>query len=358
MSIQRKRRLVMTGGGTAGHVMPNIALLPELRLEEYLIAYIGSKDGIEKELIRKQRVRYYEISSGKFRRYMSAKNITDPFRVIKGYNEAKKILRQLKPDVVFSKGGFVSVPVVVAAGHLGIPVIIHESDITPGLANKIAMRHASVICCTFPETIKYVPEEKAVLTGTPVRSELIAGSSIIGHRFTGLTGDNKPVILVTGGSTGAKNLNEALWSILPELLKTFNVVHLCGRGKGDERYNDIRGYVQIEYADEEMKDLFAMADLVISRAGSNTIFELLTLHKPNLLIPLPASASRGDQILNAASFKNSGYSEVLEEEDLTPETFLSAVNNLYLNKESYIEKMEKSEMNNAIQKIVDIIDAV
>ncbi len=358
MATQRKRRIVMTGGGTAGHVMANIALLPELRFEEYLIAYIGSTDGIEKELIKKQHVRYYEISCGKLRRYMSTQNLTDPFRVIKGYSQAKKLLRKLRPDVVFSKGGFVSVPVVVAAGHLNIPVIIHESDITPGLANKIAMRHASKICCTFPETIRYVPEEKAVLTGTPIRSELIAGSKTIGFRYTGLPNNNKPVILVTGGSTGAKNLNEALWRILPELLNTFNVVHLCGRGKNDERYDNLEGYVQIEYADDEMKDLLAMADIVISRAGSNTIFELLALRKPNLLIPLPESASRGDQILNAKSFKNSGYSDVLEEENLTPESFLAAINNLYLNKDSYIENMENSEMSNAIPKIVDLIDAL
>ena len=222
MTQKRRRRIVMTGGGTAGHVMPNIALLPELRAEDYLIAYIGSEDGIEKQLIKDQHIRYYGISSGKLRRYMSLQNFTDPFKVIKGYTQAKKILKKLKPDVVFSKGGFVSVPVGVAAGRMDIPVIIHESDMTPGLANKIAMRYADKICCTFPETIKYIPEDKAYLTGTPIRSELISGNVAAAYRFTGLA-HGKPVILVVGGSTGAKNLNEAVRKVLPTLLEKFQV---------------------------------------------------------------------------------------------------------------------------------------
>ncbi len=346
----------MTGGGTAGHVMPNIALLPELRLEDYLIAYIGSENGIEKDLIKEQHVKYYGISSGKLRRYMSLQNLTDPFKVIKGYTQAKKILKKLKPDVVFSKGGFVTVPVVVAAGRMGIPVIIHESDMTPGLANKIAMRYAKTICCTFPETLKHIPESKAVLTGTPIRAELIEGDKNKGFQFTGLT-PGKPVILAVGGSTGAKNLNEALWRILPELVNTYNVVHLCGSGKTDPRYDNIRGYVQYDYINEQMRDLLAMADIVVSRAGANAIFEFLTLRKPNLLVPLPADASRGDQILNANSFKKQGYSAVITEDKITPKSLLKEINDLYKNRNKYIEEMEKSSLQNSIMKIVDLIDS-
>jgi len=357
MERTRKRRIIMTGGGTAGHVMPNIALLPELRAEDYLIAYIGSENGIEKDLIREQRIKYYGIASGKLRRYMSLQNFTDPFRVIKGYSQAKKILKKLKPDVVFSKGGFVTVPVVVAAGRMGIPVIIHESDMTPGLANKIAMRYAKKICCTFPETIKYIPSEKAVLTGTPIRAELIKGDKKAGYDFTGLT-PGKPVILVVGGSTGAKNLNDALWAILPELVKSYNVVHLCGAGKTDPSYNDVRGYVQFDYVNEQMRDLLAMADIVVSRAGANAIFEFLTLRKPNLLVPLPAEASRGDQILNADSFKRQGFSAVIEEKDITPKALMKAINSLYKNKQHYIDAMAQSTLQDSISKIIDLIDTI
>ena len=347
----------MTGGGTAGHVMPNIALLPELRAKKYLIAYIGSENGIEKDLIKDQHIKYYGIASGKLRRYMSLQNFTDPFKVIKGYTQAKKILKKLKPDVVFSKGGFVTVPVVVAAGRMGIPVIIHESDMTPGLANKIAMRYANTICCTFPETIKYIPENKAFLTGTPIRAELIEGSRSKGFEFTGLT-PGKPVILVVGGSTGAKNLNEAIYKILPVLVKHYSVVHLCGAGKAESEYNDIRDYVQYEYVNEEMRDVLAMADIVISRAGANAIFEFLTLRKPNLLVPLPADASRGDQILNANSFKKQGYSAVMMEEDITPKGLLAEINDLYRNRQKYIDAMEKSTLRDSIGKVIELIDNI
>ena len=355
MDTSRRRRLVMTGGGTAGHVMPNIALLPGLREENYLIAYIGSEEGIEKDLIKGQKIKYYGISSGKLRRYMSLQNLSDPFKVIKGYSQAKKILKKLKPDVVFSKGGFVSVPVVVAAGRLGIPVIIHESDMTPGLANKIAMRYASTICCTFPETIKYIPESKAVLTGTPIRAELLEGNKANAFTFTGLTPD-KPVILCVGGSTGAQNLNEAIRTILPDLLKHFNVVHLCGAGKTDSKFDNIKGYIQYEYINEEMRDLLAMADIVISRAGANAIFEFLALRKPNLLIPLPADSSRGDQLLNADSFKKQGYSAVITEDKITSKSLLKEIYSLYKNKDRYVAAMEGSELKDSIGKILELID--
>lgn len=259
------KRIVLTGGGTAGHVTPNIALLPSLKEAGYEVFYIGSYEGIEKKLIEEMDIPYYGISSGKLRRYKSVKNLTDPFRVLKGFGQANKLMKQIKPDIVFSKGGFVSVPVVLAAGRKHIPVIIHESDMTPGLANRIASKSANKICCNFPETVKYLPQEKAVLTGSPIRKELMSGSKIKGLEFCGFEAA-KPVILVVGGSTGAVKVNEAVRGILPELLKKYQVVHLCGKGKTDETLNGTAGYVQYEYINKELRDLFATADIVVSRA--------------------------------------------------------------------------------------------
>lgn len=348
------KKIVLTGGGTAGHVTPNIALIPSLQEAGYEIFYIGSYNGIEKTLIESLDIPYYGIASGKLRRYKSLKNLTDPFRVLKGLSQSKKLMKQIKPDIVFSKGGFVSVPVVLAAGQKGIPVIIHESDMTPGLANKIAMRKADKICCNFPETVGYLPKGKAVLTGSPIRKELLLGNKIAGLDMCGFTTD-KPVIMVVGGSSGAVKINEAIRQILPELLQKFQVVHLCGKGKTDETLNHLKGYKQFEYISSEMRDLFAVSDIVISRAGANAICELLALKKPNLLIPLSANASRGDQILNANSFKEHGYSSVLTEEDMTSETLLNAVNALYAGRHEYIRNMENSKESNAISLIVNLI---
>ncbi len=348
------KRIILTGGGTAGHVTPNIALLPSLKEAGYEVFYIGSYNGIEKKLIEDLDIPYYGISSGKLRRYKSLKNLSDPFRVLNGYRQARSLMKKIKPDVVFSKGGFVSVPVVLAASHKHIPVIIHESDMTPGLANKIAMRGATKICCNFPETVKYLPKEKAVLTGSPIRSELLSGNKLAALKMCNFTSD-KPVLMIVGGSTGAVHVNEAVRGILPELLKKFQVVHLCGKGKTDTKLNNIEGYVQFEYISKEMRDLFAMSDIVISRAGANAICELLALKKPNLLIPLSANASRGDQILNANSFKEHGYSAVLTEEEMTPASLLTAVNELYTNRNKYIQNMENSEQSDAIGKIMELI---
>jgi len=349
------KKIIMTGGGTAGHVTPNIALMPALKEAGYEIEYIGSINGMEKGLIEAQNIPYHGISSGKLRRYFDWKNFSDPFRVLKGYGQAISLMKKLKPDVVFSKGGFVSVPVVLAARHCHIPAIIHESDITPGLANKIAIKGAKKVCCNFPETMKYLPPEKAVLTGSPIRQELLLGNKLAGLELCGFTTD-KPIIMVVGGSTGAVHVNEAVRKILPELLKSFQVVHLCGKGKMDTSLNNLGGYIQFEYISEQMRDLFAISDIVISRAGANSICELLALKKPNLLIPLSANASRGDQILNAKSFKEHGYSSVIFEEDLTPEVLLNAVNELYENRHTYINNMAKSKESNAIPIIMELIE--
>ena len=350
------KRIILTGGGTAGHVTPNIALLPRLRELQYDIHYIGSYNGIEKELIEQFGIPYHGISSGKLRRYFSVQNFTDPFRVLKGFGEAKRLIRLLKPDVIFSKGGFVSVPVVMAGKKCKVPVIIHESDMTPGLANKLSFPSATKVCCNFPETVELLPADKAVLTGSPIRQELLEGDAQKARDFTGLTED-KPVILVIGGSLGAVAVNNAVRSCLPELLKNFQVIHLCGRGKLDPTLNNLNGYVQYEYIKDELKDLFALTDIVISRAGANAICELLALHKPNLLIPLSANASRGDQVLNARSFERQGFSMVLEEEEITDEKFLSCIRQLYENRQSYKDAMSRSRQQDSIDTIIDLIEA-
>lgn len=349
------KRIVLTGGGTAGHVTPNIALIAKLQELNYDIHYIGSYNGIEKDLIEKLGVKYYGISSGKLRRYLDIKNFSDPFKVLKGISQAKKLMKKLKPDVVFSKGGFVAVPVVLAAKKRKIPTIIHESDMTPGLANRLCIPSAVKVCANFPETLNYLPKEKAVLTGTPIRKELFAGNRIKGLDFCGFTA-NIPVILVIGGSTGALKVNEAVRNLLPTLLKRFQVIHLCGKGKMDPDYQGMKGYVQFEYISTELSDLFAAADLVISRAGANAICELLALKKPNILIPLSAAASRGDQILNAESFEHQGYSYVIKEEELTNETLLAGVNYVYDNCEKYKSAMNNSIQNDATLAIVKLIE--
>jgi UDP-N-acetylglucosamine--N-acetylmuramyl-(pentapeptide) pyrophosphoryl-undecaprenol N-acetylglucosamine transferase len=350
----KMKRIVLTGGGTAGHVTPCIALLPELKKEGYDIHYIGSYNGIERKLIEEYNIPYYGISSGKLRRYFDPKNFSDPFKVMKGYFEARKILKKLKPDVVFSKGGFVSVPVVLAAKKYSIPVIIHESDITPGLANKIAIPAARKVCANFPETLKYLPAEKAVLTGTPIRKELFSGNKIKGLDFCGFTA-NKPVILIIGGSTGSKIINDVVRGMLPTLLRDYQIVHLCGKGNLDDKLNGLEGYVQYEYIKKELSDLFAAADLVISRAGANSICELLALRKPHILIPLSQRSSRGDQILNAESFEKQGYSYLLKEEALSVSSLLQAIEDVMGNKNAYIEAMTHSELNNSIGTIIKLI---
>ena len=349
------KKIIMTGGGTAGHVTPNIALMPALKEAGFDIEYIGSINGMEKGLIEATGTPYHGISSGKLRRYFDWKNFSDPFRVLKGYGQAVSLMKKIKPDVVFSKGGFVSVPVVLAARHCHIPAIIHESDITPGLANKIAIKGAKKVCCNFPETMKYLPADKAVLTGSPIRRELFSGNAENAIRLCNFKDHSKPVLLIIGGSLGSKIVNEAVRKVLPELLEKFYVIHLCGKGNLDNSLSGTIGYAQFEYASSELTDMFALADMAISRAGANSICELLALHKPNILIPLSAAASRGDQVLNANSFKKQGFSYVLEEEHLTAEALLKAVQEVYDNRQKYIDAMAQSGQMDSIGTIVDLI---
>lgn len=348
------KKIVLTGGGTAGHVTPNIALLPNLQKEEFEVHYIGSYEGIERKLIEDVKIPYYGISSGKLRRYIDLKNFSDPFRVIKGFHEANRILKKIKPDIVFSKGGFVSVPVVLAAKKNKIPTIIHESDMTPGLANKLCIPSAQKVCCNFKETFDLLPKEKAVLTGTPIRKELFEGNPTKAKDFCGFTND-KPTILIIGGSTGSVAINHAVRESLDAILPNYHVIHLCGKGNLDSSLNDKEGYAQFEYVSKELRDIFSLSDLVISRAGANAICELLALKKPNILIPLSKAASRGDQILNAKSFKKNGFSYVIEEEELSKISLLNAIHDVYIHKERYQKAMAESEMSNSIEIIMQLI---
>ena len=347
-------KIILTGGGTAGHVTPNIALLPALREGGFEISYIGSFKGIERTLIEEQHIPYYPISSGKLRRYFDVKNFTDPFRVLRGFAQAKRLIKMIRPDVVFSKGGFVSVPVVLAAKTLGVPVVIHESDMTPGLANKIAMRGATKICCNFPETMAYLPADKAVLSGSPIRSELLCGSRDKALSFLGFA-DDKPILLVMGGSIGSVFINNAVRGSLDTLLQDFQIIHLCGKNNLDASLDGREGYRQFEYISDELPDLFAAASLVVSRAGANAICELLALRKPNILIPLSRNASRGDQILNANSFEKQGFSVVLEEEGVTGDSLTAAIRQVYDNRETYVRAMEQSPVADSVAIISGLL---
>ncbi|WP_297517702.1 undecaprenyldiphospho-muramoylpentapeptide beta-N-acetylglucosaminyltransferase [uncultured Clostridium sp.] len=349
-----KYKIIMTGGGSAGHVTPNIALMPKLRELGFEIKYIGSKKGIEKEIIAKEGLPYFQISSGKVRRYFDIKNFTDPLKVVKGIGDALKILGKEKPDVVFSKGGFVTVPVIIAASMKKIPVVSHESDFTPGLANKLAMPFCDKLCVTFPESLKHVKGDNGVLTGTPIREELLQGDREKGREFCNFE-KKKPTLLIIGGSLGSKIINDSIRGNLENLLIGFNIIHLCGKNNLEESLKGREGYLQFEYISDELPDLMAYTDFVVSRAGANAIFELVALKKPHILIPLSAKASRGDQVLNAQSFKKSGYSMVIEEEELTKEVLEEKLKELYRNKNLYIDNMAKGGQGNGIDNIIKVI---
>ncbi|MGG1684494.1 undecaprenyldiphospho-muramoylpentapeptide beta-N-acetylglucosaminyltransferase [Pseudalkalibacillus sp. NRS-1564] len=349
-----KKKILFTGGGSAGHVTVNLALIPRFLKDDWDIHYIGSENGIERQLIEPVKgVTYHHVATGKLRRYFDWNNFKDPFKVIKGVGEAFSIIKREKPSVIFSKGGFVSVPVVIAGKMNGVPVIIHESDLTPGLANKVAIPFASKVCTTFPETVNHLPESKAEYIGAVVRDELKSGKRSTGLSFAGFTG-TKPVMLIMGGSLGAKRINEAVRNQLDELLQTYDILHLTGKGQVVENLQ-MQGYKQFEYVTDELPHLLAMADLIVSRAGSNSIFEFLALKKPMLLIPLSRAASRGDQILNAQSFQKSGYANVLLEEDLSDASFLKSVRETFENRSTYIKAMEQDNAGDQANKIEALI---
>lgn len=349
-----QKKIIFTGGGTAGHVTPNIALMQPLQNAGWEIFYIGSQNGIEKELITKKNIPYFAIATGKLRRYFSWQNFIDPFRVLFGILQALYYCYRINPSVVFSKGGFVALPVVFAAWLNRIPVIAHESDLTVGLANKLCFPFAKKICVTFPETKKYFKHpEKVVVTGTPIRAEFFAGDAAQGREICGFTAD-KPIILVFGGSLGADTINRNLRALLPKILQNFQIAHVCGAGKIDAQINFF-GYKQFAYINEEFPHVMAAADLVISRAGANAIYELLALRKPHILLPLGAASSRGDQVLNAEYCKEQGFSEVILEAQLTPESLQQAICTVTKHRAEIIAKLNTFAVPDSINLIVNLI---
>ncbi len=349
------KAIILTGGGTAGHVAPNLALIPSLVERGYEIHYLGERGGFEEQLTQNQPVIFHPIRAGKLRRYFSLKNLTDPFRVIGGYFDAKKVIRQVLPEAVFSKGGFVTVPVCAAGKRCGVPVVIHESDYTPGLANRLGMRYAKKVLVTFEDTLACA-KGKGVFTGTPIRPAVFSGRRERGLAFLGFDG-KKPVLLVMGGSQGASALNDAVRSALPALLERFDIAHLCGQGKLDEKRNNGQGYCQFEYLNDELPDVFAAAEVALSRAGANSIFEFLALSLPALLVPLPLAQSRGDQIQNAEYFKKRGYADVLLQENMTEKTLVAALFRLYDKREEYRAKMDAEPNKNGLEAVLKQIVA-
>lgn len=351
----KQKRILFTGGGTAGHVIVNLALIPYFQKEGWKIDYIGSKQGIERDLIKEiPNITYYPISTGKLRRYFSLENLKDPFKVLKGTIDAWNVIRKTKPNVIFSKGGFVSVPVVVAARFRRVPTIIHESDLTPGLANKLATPFAKKVLTTFPETVKYLPEKKTVYVGAVIREELFQGNKSRGYQLTNLTSE-KPIILIMGGSIGSRKINEIIRENLDAFLQKYQIIHICGRNNVDSSFEQ-KGYVQFEYINEDLKNLFAITDFVISRAGANAIFEFLALDLPMLLIPLSLAASRGDQIDNAKSFQKNGFAHVLPEEELTTDRFLQEVIKLEKAVPVIKDKMKQYSSEESRRQVIHFIE--
>lgn len=348
------KTIVLTGGGTAGHVTPNLALIPRLLEDGWKVHYIGAANSAEQELIgRIPEVEFHTVAVGKLRRYFDIKNFSDPFRVIKGVAQATHAIRKIKPNVVFSKGGFVSVPVVYGAKLNGVPIVTHESDMTPGLANKLCLPFAKAQCCTFPEAVQYAGG-KGVYTGTPIRPEILQGDpELARHRFG--FNDQRPILMVVGGSSGAQAINEAVRAALPQLTANFQVLHLCGKGNLMASLEGYENYRQFEYLNEEMADAYACADIILSRAGANALCEILAAQKPALLVPYPKTASRGDQILNAESFRARGLSHVLMQEDMTPETLVDAIEALYRERGPIYDRMAEEPSANGIDNVLEQI---
>lgn len=346
------KRIILTGGGSAGHVTANLALLPSLMNNGWEVHYIGTENGIENSIVSKDKVTYHSIRTGKLRRYFDFRNFIDPFNVIIGIIQSYIILRKLKPSIVFAKGGFVSLPVIVSSWALGIPAITHEGDVSLGLANKLSLPFIRKICVSFEETLQYVGR-KGVYTGLPVRKEILGGNVDKGFQICDFEQD-KPIILVMGGSQGSRNINRLLRESLVDILPHFNVIHICGKGNIDMTF-DHRGYRQFEYLTDELPHVFAVSDITISRSGTASVFEILALKKPAIFIPLTTNASRGEQLLNAGSFERNGLSKVLQEHEITKQRLYEEILDLYKNRDVYIGNMKKYQIPNSIDEIMKLI---
>lgn len=342
------RTIVLTGGGTAGHVLPAIALLPELKKHFDQIVYIGGA-GIEKNIAKQNGLKYYEITTVKLRRTLTLKNLLIPFKLIKGIKQAKKILKELQPSVIFSKGGFVALPVVFAASSLGIKVVAHESDMSLGLANRLTAKKCDTLCTTFPLELSKKKYPQVVHTGAILRRSIYQGNP----ENIRLSKNGKPNLLITGGSLGAAAINTTVWSTLNKLCEKWNVLHITGKGKSNANYQHTN-YLQVEYLDAP-QDAFAWANVVMARAGSGTVSEVLALKKPALYIPLPKSESRGDQIQNAEYLRNLGVCEVLAQEDLNEKNLMQMLDQVFQNRQRYIDNCAKQTWIDGTAKIINYL---
>lgn len=350
--LEKKIKIVLTGGGTAGHVLPHFAMLHLYKEAGWEILYIGSA-GIEKQLASNEGLRFREIRAGKLRRHLSFQNLLDIFWVLWGILQSLKIMHKERPQLVFSKGGYVSVPVAVAASLLKIPVITHESDLSPGLANRIITKFSKKILCAFPETVKQLPAQKGQWVGLPVRNDLHLGNKETGFELCHFWSDDpRPVILIMGGSQGATRINQAIEKTSSKILESFRLIHLTGKGKPTGLVKD--GYKEFEFVSDELKHLLAISDFVICRSGANTIFELLSLQIPMLMVPLEI-ASRGDQVENALFFAKNNWGLILRESTLSPEKLLESLDELRDKAPSIKTAMKKSPINNAADKIFQIL---
>ena len=351
------KKIALTGGGTLGHVTPHLALIPHLQEKGYEIHYVGTENGMEAGKMKAVNgIVYHAVKSGKLRRYFSWQNFTDPFRVIAGAFQSAHLMGKLKPDVVFSKGGFVAVPVVFGAWLHRIPVLCHESDLTPGLANKLCKPFARKIATTFPECAEALGK-KAEMTGTPLRPELFSGSREKGLERAGFDG-KKPVLMMMGGSSGAQSVNACLRKALDDLTDTFDVLHVCGKGNLDDSLKGRKGYCQVEFLDAELPDALACADLVLSRAGSNALCEFQALGRPMLLIPYPKGASRGDQILNAKSLEKRGLCHVLMQEDMNEESLVKAVRDTWADREKLEDALKNAPPADGTKRVLELIEEI
>lgn len=349
-----RRRILFTGGGTAGHVTPNLALIERLLADDWQVAYVGSQRGIERDIIAEIGVAYYAIASGKLRRYFAWQNFVDPFWILWGFLQSLVVCMKFRPDVVFSKGGFVAVPLVAAAWLCRIPVIAHESDMTPGLANRLCYPFTRKICVNFPQTARYLPARKLVVSGSPVRQALLHGNARAGREALGLR-DDKPVLLVVGGSLGAASINQAVREVVDVLTDKFQVVHLTGPGNLDATLTNKPDYVQREYLSKEFGDVLAATSLAVSRAGANSLYELLVTRTPHILVPLPLSASRGDQIVNAREFEKAGMSYVIQQENLTGPVLLETIDRLTPHLKEIEEKLSTFEVKDSVSIIIGLL---
>ena len=345
--------VLFTGGGSAGHVVPCLPLIEHFLRLGTTVSYIGSHSGPEAALIKPTGAAFFAIRSGKLRRYWSWRNVADVWWVVVGILQAWRLVRRLEPAVLFSKGGYAAFPVVVAAWLTRVPVVAHESDLTPGLANRLSLPFVAAVCTTFAVTQFPVRNVPVIHTGTPLRHALTTGEAARGRALVGEP--ELPLVLVVGGSLGSSALNAAVRAALGELLEWCCVAHVCGPGHVDATLTARAGYRQFEYVGDGWGDLLAAADVVVSRAGANSLYELVALRKPHLLVPLTRQASRGDQLENAAYALERGWSRVLPEDQLEPARLCEAVRRLYTDRDAVMAALADAGLGDGTAATARII---